>query len=557
MADTKPAEPPASTSAWAPLREPCFRALWIAALASNIGTWMHNVGASWLMTTLTDSALLIALVQTATSLPIVFLALPAGAMADVLDVRRMLIVTQTCMLVAAAGLAVLTLAGAATPWAVLGLTFLLGLGSAATAPAWQAAVPEMVPRAQLPAAVALNSVQFNLGRAIGPAIGGLIVAAAGAAVVFGINAASYLAVIAVLWWWRREPEDGIGAGEKIAGAVGAGVRYIRNSPELQAVLVRTAAFALPASALWALLPLIARDQLRMDAGGYGVLLGCLGTGSVIGAALLPRVRSRITVDRRIALGSMLYAAAMLATAATRNAIVAGVAMVAAGISWLVLLTSFNVATRLNVARWVQARALGVYLLSFQGSMALGSALWGLTAGSAGLPRTLTIAGVVLIAGLAATPLWRLRGTGRADLSPSIRPDPEVELEPKPDDGPVLVLIEYRVAAADAEAFAKAARRLGRIRRRDGAVRWGLFRDVADPDRFVETYVVDSWAEHLRQHERFTQADADVRDLVTSFHTGQEPPTVSHFIHPDAALRQRRWVRWTRPALDKASTLIPR
>jgi quinol monooxygenase YgiN len=278
---------------------------------------------------------------------------------------------------------------------------------------------------------------------------------------------------------------------------------------------------------------------------------------VIGAALLPRVRSRITVDRRIALGSMLYAAAMLATAATRNAIVAGVAMVAAGISWLVLLTSFNVATRLNVARWVQARALGVYLLSFQGSMALGSALWGLTAGSAGLPRTLTIAGLVLIAGLAATPLWRLRGTGRADLSPSIRPDPEVELEPKPDDGPVLVLIEYRVAAADAEAFAKAARRLGRIRRRDGAVRWGLFRDVADPDRFVETYVVDSWAEHLRQHERFTQADADVRDLVTSFHTGQEPPTVSHFIHPDAALRQRRWVRWTRPALDKASTLIPR
>jgi predicted MFS family arabinose efflux permease/quinol monooxygenase YgiN len=546
MADTKPAEPPASTSAWAPLREPCFRALWIAALASNIGTWMHNVGASWLMTTLTDSALLIALVQTATSLPIVFLALPAGAMADVLDVRRMLIVTQTCMLVAAAGLAVLTLAGAATPWAVLGLTFLLGLGSAATAPAWQAAVPEMVPRAQLPAAVALNSVQFNLGRAIGPAIGGLIVAAAGAAVVFGINAASYLAVIAVLWWWRREPEDGIGAGEKIAGAVGAGVRYIRNSPELQAVLVRTAAFALPASALWALLPLIARDQLRMDAGGYGVLLGCLGAGSVIGAALLPRLRSRITVDRRIALGSVLYAAAMLATATTRNAIVAGVAMVAAGISWLVLLTSFNVATRLNVARWVQARALGVYLLSFQGSMALGSALWGLTA-----------AAVVLLAGLAATPLWRLRGTGRADLSPSIRPDPEVELEPKPDDGPVLVLIEYRVAAADAEAFAKAARRLGRIRRRDGAVRWGLFRDVADPDRFVETYVVDSWAEHLRQHERFTQADADVRDLVTSFHTGQEPPQVSHFIHPDAALRQRRWVRWTRPALDKASTLIPR
>jgi hypothetical protein len=295
----------------------------------------------------------------------------------------------------------------------------------------------------------------------------------------------------------------------------------------------------------------------MDAGGYGVLLGCLGAGSVIGAALLPRLRSRIPVDRRIALGSLLYAVAMLTTAMTASAIVAGVAMVAAGVSWLVLLTSFNVATRLNVARWVQARALGVYLLSFQGSMALGSAVWGLTAGSAGLSRTLVLASVLLVAGLVATPLWRLRGTGRSDLSPSIRPEPEVELEPKADDGPVLVLIEYRVAAADDEAFAKAARRLGRIRRRDGAVRWGLFRDVADPGRYVETYVVDSWAEHLRQHERFTQADADVSEQVRSFHTGDEPPTVSHFIHPDAALRQRRWVRWTRPALNKAATLLPR
>jgi MFS family permease len=545
VAADPPADRPAPPPALAPLARPVFRALWTAALVSNIGYWMQSVGAVWQIGTDGGSPALVALVQTAISLPIVLLGLPAGAAADVLDRRRLLLVTQAWMLVSAAALCVLTLLGAATPVVVLALTFLLGLGNAANAPAWQATIPELVDGRELASAVALNSVGFNIGRAVGPAIGGLVVAAAGPAAVFGLNAVSYLGVLAVLWRWRRRPQDNLGAGEQILEAIGAGTRYVRFAPLLRAVLVRTSLFILPASALWALLPVVARGRLGLDATGFGLMLGGLGIGSVAGAVLLPRLRRTVPIDRRVVVGSLLFAAATVTLAVSGSVVLVWLAMVAAGVAWLAILTSFNVATQTAVPFWVRARALAVYLLVFQGGLAVGSALWGVVAGRVGERTALLAAAASFSLGLLAAPRWRLEGIAELDLSPSVRPEPEVVVEPEPDDGPVLVLVEYRVDPARAEEFAAAMRELRRVRRRDGAYRWGLFEDVADPGRFVETYVVRSWAEHLRQHERFTAEDLQVRDRARSFHIGEDPPKVSHFIHPDAAAPQRRWVRWTR------------
>jgi MFS family permease len=532
-------------SVLAPLAGPVFRALWIAALVSNVGTWMQSVGAVWQVGTVSGSPALVALVQTAVSLPIVLLALPAGAAADVVDRRRLLLATQTWMLVSAAALCVATLLGLASPLVVLGLTFLLGLGIAANAPAWQATIPELVGGRLLAPAVALNSAGFNIGRAVGPALGGLVVAAAGPAAVFGLNALSYLGVLAVLWRWRRRPQDELGAGEQVLGAIGAGVRYVRFAPLLRAVLVRTALFILPASALWALLPVVARGRLGLDATGFGLLLGALGLGSVAGAVVLPRLRRAVPIDRRVVATTCLFALATAALAVVGSPVLVGLAMVLAGMAWLAILTSFNVAVQTGVPRWVRARALAVYLLVFQGGLAAGSALWGVVAGRVGERTALLAAAASFGLGLLAALRWRLQGIGALDLTPSVRPEPVTAIDPEPDDGPVLVLIRYRVDPGRTEEFAATMRAMHRVRRRDGAYRWGLFEDVADPGCFVETFVVRSWAEHLRQHERFTAEDLAVRDRVRSFHIGDDPPAVSHFIHPAAAMAQRRWVRWTR------------
>jgi predicted MFS family arabinose efflux permease/quinol monooxygenase YgiN len=449
------------------------------------------------------------------------------------------------MLVSAAALCAATVLGLASPTVVLALTFLLGLGNAANAPAWQATIPELVGGRLLAPAVALNSAGFNIGRAVGPALGGLVVAAAGPAAVFGLNAVSFLGVLAVLWRWRRRPQDELGAGEQVLGAIGAGIRYIRFAPLLRAVLVRTALFILPASALWALLPVVARGRLQMGATGFGLLLGALGIGSVAGAVLLPRLRRAIPIDRRVMAATSLFAVATVALAVLDSALLLWLAMVAAGVAWLATLTSFNVATQTAVPRWVRARALAVYLLVFQGGLAGGSALWGVVAGRLGERAALLAAAASFALGMLAALRWRLQAIGGLDLTPSVRPEPVTVIDPAPDDGPVLVLVRYRVDPSRTEEFASAMRAMRRVRRRDGAYRWGLFEDVADPSCFVETYVVHSWAEHLRQHERFTAEDLAVRDRVRSFHIGEDPPAVSHYIHPDAAMTQRRWVRWTR------------
>ena len=491
---------------------------------------MQGVAAAWLMTTLTASPVPVALLTTMASLPLFLIGLPAGALADVVDRRRLVLLTQGWMLAVAALLGALAALGWMTPWLLLALIFLLGLGGALSAPAWQTIVPKLVPRRQLAAAVALNSAGFNLARAIGPALGGLLVAVAGPAPVFLLNAISYLGIIVVLSRWQAPPQDHSAPVERVGGAVAAGIRYVRHAPPLRALLARTAAFILAASALWALLPVVASRQLGLSASGYGVLLGSIGLGAVGGASILPRLRQRLAVDWLVVVFTLVFAAGMLALAYLRNLLALNAALVAVGVAWLSIASSLNVTAQTTVPAWVQARALGVYLLVFQGSLAGGSAVWGLVAGRFGERGALLAATALLLVGLAAALRWRLRSGEALDLRPSHHwPEPELALEPGADDGPVLVTIEYQVAEPQQAAFCEAMQEVQVLRLRDGATRWELFRDTAAPERFLETFVVASWAEHLRQHERVTVTDRDVEAQALAFQRPGIAPVVSHFI----------------------------
>ena len=491
---------------------------------------MEDVGEAWLMTSLSTSTLMVALVETAGSLPIVLLAVPSGTFADLVDRRRLLLITQAWMLIVAATLGVLTIAGVTTPWLLLILAFALGLGAAANAPAWEAITPELVSREELPAAVTLGAVAFNVARALGPALGGLLVAAFGPGAVFLLNAASFLGVIFVLYSWRRPVAKNNLPPEHVLGAMRAGLRYVRHTPALQAVLVRAAAFILCASALWALLPLVARRELGLTAAGYGVLLGCLGLGGVTGASFLPNVRWKISTDSLVVGATLIYAAVMIVVGYVHTVALVGGSIFFGGIAWIALLSTFNVAAQTATAAWVRARVLGVYMLAFFGGFAIGSAMWGWIAGRAGISLTLLIAAVGLVAGLATGIRFKLRCSENLDLTPSAHwPEPKVQAEPEAQAGPVLVTIEYEIDPNDADAFTEAAQALGEIKRRDGAFYWNLFRDTAEPGRFVETFIVDSWAEHERQHGRLTKADREVEECVQRFHLGKLPLKISHFI----------------------------
>jgi MFS family permease len=518
-------------SAWEPLREPVFRALWIASLTSNIGTWMQNVGAAWLMTSLTPSPVVVALVQAATSLPVFLVGLPAGALADIVDRRRLLIVSQGWMLLSAAALGLLTLIGFMSPWILLALTFALGLGAAMNAPAWQAIVPEVVSPSKLQEAVALNAAGFNVARAVGPALGGLTVAAVGPGPVFLLNAASFIAVMLVVYRWNRQRATSRLPAEHVISAMRAGIRYVRNAPSLQAVLVRSGVLIVCAAGLWALLPLVARDQLGLGATGYGVLLGCLGIGAVTGATLLPRIKRKFSLDMLVTGATVVFAVATAALAYVQNVFLVGAAMVAGGIAWIALMSSFNAAAQTAAPEWVRARALAVYLIVFQGGMAVGSILWGALAARMGIRAALLVAVFGLIAGLMLITRYRLAEGEKIDLTPSLHwPEPRMIVGLQPEGGPVLVEVEYLIELDRAHEFTKAMDDVRRERLRDGALRWELFTDSVNPNRFVETFLLESWLEHMRQHERVTRSDRMAEELARAFHIGAGTPKIVHLIH---------------------------
>jgi MFS family permease len=508
------------------LRHRIFLALFIAQIASNIGTLMQNVGAAWLMGDLRASPTLVALVQTATLLPVFLVGLPAGALADIVDRRRLLIVTQMWMALAALALAILTFIDAVSPASLLFLTFALGLGGALNIPAWQAIQPELVPKPEFPQAIALGALTYNLGRAIGPAIGGVVVALAGPAWVFLLNAVSFVAVVAVLVRWRRRDAASTLPAETMAGAMRAGARYAMHSPSLRQVLARGAVFAIPAGAALSLLPVVARDSLGLGSGGYGLLLAFFGLGAALAAILRPRIDAVITSDRLVNLGALVIAGMLLV-----NGLVANVALVAVmaffgGAAWTLVFTMMNIAAQAALPSWVRARGMGLYSLVTIGGLALGSAVWGGVAAWS-LAGAQVIAAVCLLAGIVTTRRWRISAPAGLDLSPSPSDEPMITLAPRPTDGPVLVTVVYRVAEADIEEFSEAMRRVERQRRRTGARRWGLYRDLAAPDLVLEVFVVESWAEHLRQHQRRTATDLAVHELVNQY--VKADITVGHYV----------------------------
>ena len=519
-----------SHGAFAPLRHPAFRALWIAVVIANVGTWMQNVAAAWEMTTLSGSTTLVALVQSATSLPIVLVALPAGALADIVDRRRLLVACQLWIVTAATLLAALSFAGELTPALLLAFTFLLGLGLAMWAPAWMATIPELVPRPELPIAVALGGVSVNTARAIGPAVGGVLLAVAGAGWVFAANA--MLTALAAVAFWRYGPRgaERTVSPEHVTSAVVAGGRFVRFSPELRRVLWRTLLFMFGGSALWAMLPVVARGGLHLGSSGYGLLLACLGIGAVAVVPALTRLREAFAPDVVGALSAVAFALGTLALALTLPLGVTCVLVALAGAGWTSTLAVFNTGAQEVLPAWVRARALAYYLLVVQGGLALGSAVWGGLAELAS-PRTALLAalGVIGASVLAGTvrPLVRLA----ADPLPSDSwPDPLiVAAEPAPDDGPVLISIAYDVPPAEREAFEAAVARVEPVRRRDGAVAWQVYRDVGHPTRYLEVFETRSWGEHLRQHRRATLADEPLERELSRWRESRDEAPALHLV----------------------------
>jgi MFS family permease len=512
------------------LRRTLFRWLWIASLTSNVGTWMQNVGAAWLMTELSASSLMVALVQAATNLPFFVLAVPAGALADIVDRRRLLLVAQSWMLLVAAALAAVTFAGQMTPWLLLGMTFLLGLGTALNSPAWQATTPELVPREEVPSAVALGGVSMNVARAVGSALGGLVVAAAGPGATFLLNALSFLAVIVVVALWRRPQEDHPLPAERFVGAVRAGLRFVRHAPTFRAVLVRALAFVVGASSLLALLPVLMKQDTSLGPAHYGVLLGCFGTGAVIAVVVLPTLVGKLGADLTVTVGVLTHAAMTLAIAWLPSFPAWCALLLLAGAAWLTALTRLNSSAQAAVPRWVRARALAVYLLVFFGGMAAGSALWGYMADRVGVSLTLTASAALMAVGLLTAFRYRLPESQGDELEPS-RHWPEMAAVPGVglDRGPVLVTVEYRIDPAKAMEFLEAIGPLRAARLRDGALFWEVFQDTAQPNRIVEVFLVGSWVEHLRQHERVTEADRVVQERLRAFHQAGTPPVVTHLV----------------------------
>ena len=519
-----------SASAWISLRQEVFRVLWIASVASNIGSMMQEVGASWLMTQLAPSPFMVALIQTAGALPVVLLALPAGARADVVDRRRLLIFSQGWMLAAAAALGVLTVCHRTTPPLLLVLTVLLGFGGGLNGPAWQAILPELVPRAELGAAVSLNSVGFNVARAAGPALGGLVVAAAGSGAVFLLNAASFLGVIVVLYRWRRTPRASVLPAERVLGAMRAGLGYAAHDPSIRSVLIRATLFTLGASAFWGLVPLFARLDLGRGAAGYGVLLGFFGSGAVVGGSFTPRLQRGLGVARLLRAGTLLYASALALMAVWHSFPVVCAAVFVAGAVWTTQFSTFNASIQLDTPAWVRGRALAFYMLTYSAILGAGSALWGVVAEQVGMSRSLLIAALSLLAGLSIASRYPVRLSQESNLEPALQPVPVMVNEPEAEHGPVLITVEYQIDPNRAAAFRLAMLGLCRVRRRDGAMRWGLFEDVVVPGRYVETFVAESWAEHLRQHTRATVRDAKVWERVHAFHLKEDPPVVSHLLY---------------------------
>ena len=505
MTDTK--------SPFAPLRSRLFLAIWIAAMASNVGTWVQSVGEKWLMSELSRSPLLMSLIETGATLPMLILSMPGGAIADIVDRRRLLLLTQAWMLLVALAMAILSALHLVTPGLLIAMSLLLGVGAALNAPAWQASVPDLVPKDQIAAGVALNSAGFNVSRAIGPALGGLVVGWLGATWAFALNAVSFIGVLVVLKGWKRRPVPTDLPAERFAAAMKVGLRYTRHRKVLQVILLRGGGFVFFGGPVFSLLPTLAIHHLQLGSTGFGLLLGCVGTGAVGATLILPAMKARISPNALLAWATSVFAAGLLVLAFVVHTLPVALALLFCGAGWLSVLSTCNTGVQLSVPSWVRARALGVYITVWGGAMASGAAFWGLVGERWGIHVAFAAAGLGMLVMLALTARLKIQALEEPlDLSPH-RLEPHSPQPIHPDEGPILTVLEYLVPEGHKPAFEEAMRGVRRIRIRDGAVRWSLFQDLSSPEpglfRFSESFLSSSWGEHLRQHHRATMEDRAV------------------------------------------------
>jgi len=515
-------------SALSPFRFPVFRSVWIASTLSNFGSLIQSVGASWMMLSIAPSPDMVALVQASTSLPIMLLSLVAGAMADNMDRRKVMLFAQAFMLLVSVVLALSAWSGLVGPWLLLLFTFLIGCGAAFHAPAWQASVGDMVPRPEVPGAVALNSMGFNIARSVGPAIGGAIVAAAGAAAAFAVNAVSYISLITVLARWRLPPRTQSLPTETLGIAMAAGVRYVYMSPHIRAVLVRSAVFGVGASSILALLPLVAKHLVAGGPLTYGLLLGAFGAGAVSGALVAVRLRAALSTEAIVRwAGFGLAVAAAIMSVSTFLALTM-LGLLLAGAGWMLSLSTFNVAVQLSAPRWVVARALSLYQMFAFGGLAAGSWLWGEVAADAGLTTALLISAALIMVCVIIGRWIPLSQAGELDLDPlrsAFWSAPPTAVPVDERTGPVVITVEYIIDETDIEEFLTRMAERRRTRRRDGARNWRLLRDLHDPRLWIERYETPTWLDYIRLNNRLTRNDAPGTERLRELHRGTEGPLV--------------------------------
>ncbi len=532
MPEPSAAAPPpvaARATAWSPLALPVFRKLWLVWVTANVCMWMHDVAAAWLMTKLVGTPGWVALVQTASTLPVFLLGLASGALADIVDRRRYLMATQVWVAAVATLTCLVLLAGAMTPALLLALTFANGVGLAMRWPVFAALVPEVVPRVQLPPALALNGIAMNASRVIGPVAAGALIATAGTLWVFALNALLSVAAVVALWRWRREIHAKTLPAERFVGAIRVGVQHARQNPRLKVVLLRVWLFFMQSSALLALLPLVAMALHGGNAGTFTLLLACMGGGAVFAAAQLTWLRERWSFDAMVLWGSLLQVAATVVVALAPTVWVAAPAMLVAGMAWISVANSLTISAQFALPDWVRARGMSIYQMALMGGAAAGAALWGQVAGLTGLHLALGLSAVAGLLVVLATRGLSIEAAAGDDLTPAPLPPPPVPPGAGAIDaqaGPVLVSIEYLIDPADAEAFRAVMRDTRRARLAQGVLSWWLFADTAQPGRYVEYFVDGSWVEHLRRFDRMTAADHALRERRNALHRGPAPPLVT-------------------------------
>jgi MFS family permease len=536
-----------SDSVTAPLRHAVFRRIWLASLLSNLGLLIQGVGAAWAMTQMTSSADKVALVQTALMLPIMLIAMPAGAVADMYDRRIVALVSLSISLAGATALAVMAWLGLVTPNILLAFCFIVGCGMALFGPAWQASVSEQVPAETLPSAVALNGISYNIARSFGPAIGGIVVATAGAVAAFAANAVLYLPLLVVMFLWRRATEPSRLPRERLSRAIISGVRYIANSPSIRIVLTRTLVTGIVGGSVSALMPLVARDLLHGGAQTYGIMLGAFGMGAVIGALNISEVRKRLSGEAAVRACALSMGGAIAAVALSTNAVLTAAALVVGGAVWMLAVALFNIGVQLSAPRWVAGRSLAAFQAAIAGGIAVGSWGWGHLTDVVGVEKALLVSAVAMfISPLLG--LWlRMPPIGARNEDAEVLADPEVRLPLTGRSGPLVVEIEYRVDQENARAFHGVMQQVQLSRQRNGAYGWSIARDIADPELWTERYHCPTWLDYLRQRNRSTQSERALHLQAMEFHLGAEPVRVRRMLE-----RPFGSVRWKEDTPDRAA-----